>query len=168
VVYKKVNKSDKTPLGENDFVVQYMLCRAYDRFRDTLLDFLDVALADFDIQEIYSQQSRIANSQISAKFAVNINPRANQQVYSHDEKIRTAAYYLRHKEGLVQVEENHLGLTGKGGWVAKAILNELGIGTARNSPHKGLLIAVANIDDAITAANGTFKATLEEIKQQGI
>lgn len=73
VVYKKVNKSDKTPLGENNFVVQYMLCRAYERFGNTLVDFLDVALADFDIQEIYSQYSRIANSKISANFAVNIN-----------------------------------------------------------------------------------------------
>lgn len=87
--------------------------------------------------------------------------------YTNDEKIKVAAYYLQNNVGLVQVEEKHMHLEGNRGWAAKAILNELGIDTSRKSVHKGLL-AVTNIDDAITNATGTFKTTLQEIKKQGL
>ena len=86
--------------------------------------------------------------------------------YTYEEKIKVAAYYLRHNEGLKQVEENHMGLVGRNGATAKYILNKLGIDTSKNANYKGLLL-VADIDDEIRKATDAFKLTLEEIKKRG-
>lgn len=87
--------------------------------------------------------------------------------YTYDEKINAVAYYLRTGKGLIQIEEEYMKLFGKKGWIAKAILNELGVDTSRKSIHKGLLSG-ANIDDEIAKASGTFKITLEEIKKRSL
>ena len=87
--------------------------------------------------------------------------------YTYGEKIKVAAYYLRHSEGLVQVEENFLHLTGRNGATAKYILNLLGVDTSKKSTHKGLLLT-QNLDDEIKKSTGVFKSTLEEIKNRGL
>ena len=91
----------------------------------------------------------------------------NSKKYKYDDKIKIAAYYLRNKDGLVQVEENYMKLIGKKGWTSKSILNELGVDTSRKSSHKGLL-SVSYIDTELLNATGTFKITLEEIKKRGL
>ena len=167
VLYKKVNPSDKSPLGENDFVVKYMLVKAYQRFGETFIDFVDKALVDVDINEACLQHSNVASSEISADFAVDINPHPSSRKYTYDEEIEVVAYYLRHRDGLVNVEVKHMKLSGKRGWEAKSILNTLGVDTSRGTKHKGLLQR-ANIDDEIDKASGVFKTTLEEIKKRGL
>ena len=87
--------------------------------------------------------------------------------YTYGEKIEMVAYYLRHDEGLVQVEENFLHLTGRNGATAKYILNMLGVDTSKKSTHKGLLL-IHNLDDEIKKSTGVFKITLEEIKKRGL
>lgn len=84
--------------------------------------------------------------------------------YTYDEKLKVAVYYLQHNEGLEQVEENCMHLTGRNGATAKNILNQLGIDTSKETLHKGLLLE-KNIDDEILKATGTFKLTLEAINK---
>ena len=100
---------------------------------------------------------------------LRINPHPASKKYTYDEEIKIVAYYLLHKDGLIRVEENHMGLAGKKGWEAKGVLNSLGINTSRVSKHKGLLLNT-NIDDAINDAakdaNDILKTTLEEIKKR--
>ena len=169
VLYRKVNPSDKSPLGENAAVVRYMLVKAYERFGEAFKKFLEEALVDVNLNIECSQHENVATSKISADFAVNINPHPASKKYTYDEEIKIVAYYLLHKDGLIRVEENHMGLAGKKGWEAKGVLNSLGINTSRVSKHKGLLLNT-NIDDAINdaakGANDILKTTLEEIKKR--
>ena len=88
--------------------------------------------------------------------------------YTYDEKLGVVLYYLQHEDGLIQVEENHMKLTGRHGATAKYILNKLGVDTSKKAGHRGLLQHSANIDDEIAQATGTFKLTLEEIRKRGL
>ncbi len=113
--------------------------------------------------------SPVAAVPVTSKPASSVSPRpvAVSGKYTYDEKLETAAYYLKHNIGLIGVEEQHLKLFGKRGWEAKTILNTLGLDTSRNSKHKGLLVR-AKIDDEIPKATGIFKTTLVEIKKRGL
>lgn len=166
-VYKKIKPDDGSPLGENKFVVQYMLIKAYERFGATFEDFLNRSLADVDIIELCSKKALIAASPIHAEYAIGINSTGSSPKYTHDMELAVAAYYLRNNSGLVEIEDKVLRVSGKLGFDAKRILNEQGIDTSRKSPHKGILLR-SNIDDEISRATGALKITLEEIKELGI
>ena len=83
--------------------------------------------------------------------------------FSLDEKYKVAVFFMRNNVGLIKIENRLLGLTNKKGWVAKAILDSLGVENKR----KGLLMN-SNIDIEISKATDTFKNTLEEIKKRGL
>lgn len=83
--------------------------------------------------------------------------------FSLDDKYKVAGFFMRNNVGLVKIENQLLGLTNKKGWVAKAILDSLGVENKR----KGMLIN-SNIDIEISKATDTFKNTLEEIKNRGL
>ena len=87
----------------------------------------------------------------------------NVAKFSLDDKYKVAGFFMRNDIGLIKIENQLLGLTNKKGWVAKSILDSLGVENKR----KGLLIK-SNIDIEISLANGTFKHTLEEIKKRGL
>ena len=87
--------------------------------------------------------------------------------YSRAKLIEVAACYLNNRIGLKELEKR-LHLAESLGFEAQNILHALGINTSRNSPHKGLLLAPADIDDEIAKATDTFKTTLEEIKARGL
>lgn len=92
---------------------------------------------------------------------------SDRRRYTDDDKYKEAAYYLRKVAKLTEVEEVCLGVNNSGS-TAKGHLNQLGIDTSDNSPHKGMLSKI-DIDDAITnATNAKLKHTLEEIKAQGL
>lgn len=167
VIYKKINPDDGSPLGENKFVVQYMMIKAYERFGSAFKDFLNLALADLDIQSVCGTKAAIATAAISVEYAPRINTSGSTQKYTDDEEIEVAVFFLRNHTGLVDAEETVLKVSGKRGWEAKRILNDLGIDTSRKSVHKGLLIK-SNIDTEIAKADGVFKTTLEEIKKRGL
>ena len=166
-IYKKINAGDGSPLGENKFVVQFMFTKAHERFGSHFEDFLRKALVDFDIKSIYEKKSSIASAAIQAEYAPGINATGDSRKYSEDEEFEVAAYFLKNRVGLVNVEEIVLKVSSKRGWAAKEILNKLGIDTSKKSPHRGLL-AKSNIDDEIAKATGVFKNTLEEIKKRGL
>ena len=173
VVYHEVNAGDGTPLGENRFVVEYMLIKAFERFGDTLEDFLNLSLADVDIHSICSaaNKAKISASPIDAVYKIGINNNGAPTLKNtYDKELEVAAYYLRHNVGLVKVEENVLKLSGKKGWTAQTILRSLGIvDTSAKSIYKGLLSKPhADIDVEISRATGIFKTTLEEIKKRGL
>lgn len=113
--------------------------------------------------------SPVATAPVTSKPASSASPRpvVTSGKYTYDEKLETAAYYLKHNIGLIGVEEQHLKIFGKRGWEAKVILNTFGLDTSRNSKHKGLLVR-SKIDDEILKATGIFKTTLEEIKRRGL
>ena len=162
-IYNKINASDGSPLGENKFVVQFMLIKAYERFGSVFEDFLEKVLADIDIKSIYKQKSSIASAKIHAEYALGINATGDSRKYSDEEEFEEASYFLKNRLGLVNVEEIVFKISGKRGWVAKEILNKLGVDTSKKSAHKGLLIE-SDIDTEITnATNPVFKHTLEEI-----
>lgn len=166
-IYKKINTDDGSPLGENKFVVRFMMIKAYERFGATFEDFLQRSLADLDIISICATKSTVSSASISAEYAPGINTTGSTPKYTDDEELEVAAYFLRNQSGLVDVEELVLHVSGKRGWEAKRILNDRGIDTSRKSVHRGLLIK-SNIDDEISKASGIFKTTLEEIKKRGL
>ena len=166
-IYKKINPDDGSPLGENKFVVQFMMVKAYERFGATFKDFLDLALADLDIISICATKTAVAAAAINAEYAPGLNASGAAPKYTDDEELEVVAYFLRNQVGLIDVEETVLKVSGKRGWEAKRILNDRGIDTSRKSVHKGLLIK-SNIDVEISKATGVFKTTLEEIKRRGL
>jgi hypothetical protein len=166
-IYQKINSDDGYPLGENKFVVQFMLIKAYERFGTTFEDFLKRSLADLDIRSICAKRSVVAVAAISAEYAAGINTSGTMPKYSDDEELEVAAYYLRNQIGLIDIEELVLRVSGKLGWEAKRILNNRGIDTSRKSVHKGLLIK-SDIDTEIAKANGLLKETLIKIKNKGL
>ena len=128
---------------------------------------MEKALVEVDMLEACSQHAKVAASEISADFAVNINPHPATRKYTYEQEIGIAAYYLRHGDGLIKVEENHLKTFGKKGWEARSVLNTLGVDTSRGAKHKGLLQR-GTIDDEIDKAAGIFQTTLKEIKKRGL
>ena len=85
----------------------------------------------------------------------------NTVKFSLDDKYKVAGFFIRNNVGLIKIENQLLGLTNKKGWVAKEILDSLGVENKR----KGLLTK-SDIDTEIAKATGTFKRTLEEIKKR--
>lgn len=166
VLYKKVNDSDKSPLGENELVIKYMLAKTDRRFGETFVDFIDKALVDVDVNQVRVEYPTVESARISAEFAMNINPHATLELYTDDEKIEAVAHYLYHNDGLRAVEEKCLGVTGKRGWEASNILSEKGVDTSGKMKN---LLNKKNIDDAIADATDIeFKNTLNEIKARGL
>lgn len=143
-------------------IVRPLMEKRYEQIRDEqeqwIRDTMD-ALKTVNVCPLpgIAKLARVKNTGAGSSKAAN--------AYTYDEKVDIVAQYLRGDDGLVQLEKNKMQLYDKKGWVAKAILNELGVDTSRKSSHKGLLKTVS-LDDAIAQADGTFKITLQEIKKR--
>ncbi len=99
----------------------------------------------------------------STPFVLSPSAKSIAAKYTDAEKIKVAEYYLSNDEGLVNVEKNHLGITGKKGSYAQAILNSIGVDTS--GKYKGLLKKYSSIDDVIAATtDANLKDVLEKIK----
>ena len=146
-------------------VVRPLMEERYKIIREEQESCIRDVLAKLDTEGIKPVVSKSASTKTTA-------PRSGDAIgngYTYSEKLTIAAYYLREGEGLVQVEENCMKLTGRNGATAKYILNKLGLDTSRKSAHKGLLAkSDSSIDDEIAKATGTFKITLQEIKKRGL
>lgn len=147
------------------FGVRYKDFTEISRFKDSP----PIGYTGREVIDLKISLSTIATIPATSKpvSSTSPRPRVSSGKYTYDEKLETAAYYLKHNAGLIEVEERHLKLVGKRGWEAKTILNSLGLDTSRNSKHKGLLVR-SKIDDEILKATGTFETTLEEIKRRGL
>ena len=168
---------NKKNIGEYPYLTYYVQTQRhafgsrYIKFAD-IGRFKDMPPAGYTGHEVIDLEisfSPVTAVPAPSKPATSTSPKAStpSTKYTYDEKLGVAAFYLKHDAGLIAVEERHLSHFGKRGFEAMTILNSLGIDTSRNSKHKGLLVR-STIDDEIAKATGTFKTTLEEIKNRGL
>lgn len=172
----KVYKND---IGEDPIMIYYVRQHLKKEYPTEYAEFLDRIM--WRDEYIGIEYERIATSSKShkkgtsltapskAKTAIKkpVNALGRKRRYTEYERIQEAAYYLRHECGLEEVELQVLGAHNSGS-TAKRHLKALGIDdTSRNSIYKGML-KNTDIQTAIDNATGTFKETLEKIKELGL
>lgn len=149
--------SVKNQIGEDSDLNAFMSNVIADAYgKTTLEEFRETVMATKDLPT-YEDKA------INIKYAPIRLRGKNAVKYSLDDKYKVAGFFMRNNVGLIKMENQLLGLMNKKGWVAKAILDSLGVENKR----KGLLIK-SDIDIEISKATGIFKHTLEEIKKRGL
>jgi hypothetical protein len=172
---KKQTNDAKGNIGEYDLLTRYVQeqfeaiygSALMDAFKKKALiapdDVIDIVCIDNTKKKRSSPVKKPAASpaKSSKKPSTASRPSTTRRIYTEDDKLELAKYYLEHEDGLETIEEIvYHRPKGNGGSTAKNHLNKMGITT--DGTKAGILLK-HDIHVERATASGTYADTLDKI-----
>ena len=143
-------------IGEYKPLIDYVIFKRKEEFKESFNQFLKDALCN----NVDSQNN--SNETINLKYDINTSyiPSKKISVFDENTIIKVVEYFLTHSDGLEKIEIYILNKDNKKGWLAKAILDSVGV----SNNKKGRLITRSLDEEIKLADSDEYRDILEKIK----